>query len=144
MANLLDRQTKKLSKQYETRPKLHATDLAEMKVVRYKSSDGLEIPAYLTLPKGVAAKNLPIIILPHGGPWARDIYTFNTLHQFLANRGYPAFSPHFRSSTGTGHQFPRNDNHIRYQMIRIDPNNSTPGKDEAASKADLQSGGKGN
>jgi dipeptidyl aminopeptidase/acylaminoacyl peptidase len=105
VAYLFDRQTKQLSKQYETRPTLKAADLADMKVVRYKSSDGLEIPAYLTLPKGVAAKNLPVIILPHGGPWGRDTYGFNTLHQFLANRGYAVLSPNFRASTGYGKQF---------------------------------------
>ncbi|MBC6607947.1 prolyl oligopeptidase family serine peptidase [Hymenobacter sp. BT188] len=102
---LFDRQTKKLTKQYETRPKLKSSDLAEMKAVRYKSSDGLEIPAYLTLPKGVAAKNLPIIILPHGGPWSRDTYGFNAMHQFLANRGYAVLSPNFRASTGYGKKF---------------------------------------
>jgi dipeptidyl aminopeptidase/acylaminoacyl peptidase len=74
-------------------------------VVRYKSSDGLEIPAYLTLPNGVAAKNLPVIILPHGGPWARDSYGFNAMAQFLANRGYAVLSPNFRASTGYGKQF---------------------------------------
>jgi len=105
VAYLFDRQTKQLTKQYETRPKLRAADLADMKVVRYKSSDGLEIPAYLTLPKGVAAKNLPVIILPHGGPWARDTYGYNALHQFLANRGYAVLSPNFRASTGYGKQF---------------------------------------
>ena len=105
VAYLFDRQTKQLTKQYETRPKLRSADLAEMKVVRYKSSDGLEIPAYLTLPKGVAGKNLPVIILPHGGPWARDVYGYNTLHQFLANRGYAVLSPNFRASTGYGKQF---------------------------------------
>ena len=105
VAYLFDRQTKQLTKQYETRPKLHSADLAEMKVVRYKSSDGLEIPAYLTLPKGVAAKNLPVIILPHGGPWARDTYGFDTYHQFLANRGYAVLSPNFRASTGYGKRF---------------------------------------
>ena len=105
VAYLFDRQTKQLSKQYETRPKLRPADLADMKVVRYKSSDGLEIPAYLTLPKGVAAKNLPVIILPHGGPWGRDTYGFNTLHQFLANRGYAVLSPNFRASTGYGKKF---------------------------------------
>ena len=102
---LFDRQTKTLTKQYETRPKLNSADLADMKVVRYKSSDGLEIPAYLTLPKGVAAKNLPVIILPHGGPWARDTYGFNAYHQFLANRGYAVLSPNFRASTGYGKKF---------------------------------------
>jgi dipeptidyl aminopeptidase/acylaminoacyl peptidase len=105
VAYLFDRQTKQLTKQYETRPKLKAADLADMKVVRYKSSDGLEIPAYLTLPKGMAAKNLPVIIFPHGGPWARDTYGFNAYHQFLANRGYAVLSPNFRASTGYGKQF---------------------------------------
>ncbi|AWM35029.1 S9 family peptidase [Hymenobacter nivis] len=105
VAYLFDRQTKQLTKQYETRPQLHAADLADMKVVRYKSSDGLEIPAYLTLPKGVAAKSLPVIILPHGGPWSRTAYGFNALHQFLANRGYAVLSPNFRASTGYGKQF---------------------------------------
>jgi len=105
VAYLFDRQTKQLVKQYETRPKLKAAELADMKVVRYKSSDGLEIPAYLTLPKGVAAKNLPVIIVPHGGPWARDTYGFNAMHQFLANRGYAVLSPNFRASTGYGKKF---------------------------------------
>ena len=105
VAYLFDRQTKQLTRQYETRPKLKATDLTDMKVVRYKSSDGLEIPAYLTLPKGLAAKNLPVIILPHGGPWARDTYGFNAMAQFLANRGYAVLSPNFRASTSYGKQF---------------------------------------
>jgi dipeptidyl aminopeptidase/acylaminoacyl peptidase len=102
---LFDRQTKQLTKQYELRPQLNPADLAEMKVVRYKSSDGLEIPAYLTLPKGVPAKNLPVIIMPHGGPWARSSYGFNPQHQFLANRGYAVLSPNFRASTGYGKKF---------------------------------------
>ncbi|WP_044014075.1 S9 family peptidase [Hymenobacter sp. APR13] len=102
---LYDRQTKQLTKQYETRPQLKSADLADMKVVRYKSSDGLEISAYLTLPKGVAAKNLPVVIFPHGGPWARDVYGFNAYHQFLANRGYAVLSPNFRASTGFGKKF---------------------------------------
>jgi dipeptidyl aminopeptidase/acylaminoacyl peptidase len=102
---LFDRNTKKLTFQYKPRPKLPSQDLAEMSVVRYKSSDGLEIPAYLTLPKGVPAKNLPVIIFPHGGPWGRDTYGFNTYHQFLANRGYAVLSPNFRASTGFGKKF---------------------------------------
>ncbi len=105
VAYLFDRQTKQLTKQYETRPKLESTDLADMKVVRYRSSDGLEIPAYLTLPKGVPAKNLPVIIFPHGGPWNRDVYGFNARHQLLANRGYAVLSPNFRASAGYGKQF---------------------------------------
>ena len=69
---LFDRKTKKLTKQFRLWEKLPREALAEKKPVTYKSSDGLEIPAYLTLPKGVPAKNLPLIMLPHGGPWARD------------------------------------------------------------------------
>ena len=105
VAYLFDRQTKQLTKQYETYPQLHTAGLADMKVVRYKSSDGLEIPAYLTLPKGVVAQNLPVIVLPHGGPWSRTTYGFSALHQFLANRGYAVLSPNFRASTGYGKQF---------------------------------------
>jgi dipeptidyl aminopeptidase/acylaminoacyl peptidase len=105
VAYLFDRQTKQLTQQYQTRPKLPVADLAPMTVVRYKSSDGLEVPAYLTLPKGVAAKNLPVVIFPHGGPWGRDVYGFNAYHQFLANRGYAVLSPNFRASTGYGKKF---------------------------------------
>ena len=73
--------------------------------IRYKSSDGLEIPAYLTLPKGVAAKNLPLIVFPHGGPWARDNWGYNRFAQFFANRGYAVLQPNFRGSTGYGKKF---------------------------------------
>jgi dienelactone hydrolase len=76
-----------------------------MKSIKYKSSDGLEIPAYLTLPKGLQAKNLPLIVFPHGGPWARDIWGYNTFAQFLANRGYAVLQPNFRASTGYGKKF---------------------------------------
>jgi dipeptidyl aminopeptidase/acylaminoacyl peptidase len=79
--------------------------LADMQSVRYPSSDGLEIQAFLTLPKNVAPRNLPVIILPHGGPWDRDTYGFNNVHQFWANRGYAVLSPNFRASTGSGKKF---------------------------------------
>ncbi len=102
---LFDRNTKKLTLQYRIREKLNREYLAPMTAVRYKSSDGLEIPAYLTLPKGVPAKNLPAIIFPHGGPWARDSWGYNSLAQFLANRGYAVLSPNFRGSTGYGKKF---------------------------------------
>jgi dienelactone hydrolase len=76
-----------------------------MKPVRFKSSDGLEVPAYLTLPKGVTARNLPGIVFPHGGPWARDEWGYNGYAQFLANRGYAVLQPNFRGSTGYGKKF---------------------------------------
>jgi dipeptidyl aminopeptidase/acylaminoacyl peptidase len=102
---LFDRKTKKLTLQYRVREKLPRASLAEMKPIRYKSSDSLEIPAFLTLPKGVEAKNLPLIMFPHGGPWARDSWGYNTFAQFLANRGYAVLQPNFRSSTGYGKKF---------------------------------------
>ena len=102
---LFDRDSKKLTLQYKVREKLPRESLASMKAVRYKSSDGLEIPAYLTLPKGVAAKNLPAIIVPHGGPWGRDGWGYNGFAQFLANRGYAVLQPNFRASTGYGKKF---------------------------------------
>ena len=102
---LFDRKTKKLTKQYSVRERLPREALAEMRVVRYKSSDGLEIPAYLTLPKGVPAKNLPTIIMPHGGPWGRDTWGYNSYAQFAANRGYAVLQPNFRASTGFGKKF---------------------------------------
>jgi dienelactone hydrolase len=76
-----------------------------MKTIRYKSSDGLEIPAYLTLPKGMPAKGLPTLVIPHGGPWGRDVWGYNGMAQFFANRGYAVLSPNFRASTGYGKKF---------------------------------------
>ncbi len=102
---LFDRKTKKLTLQYRIWEKLPRDHLAEMRPIRYKSSDGLEIPAYLTLPKGVEAKNLPLIVFPHGGPWYRDSWGYNTFAQFLANRGYVVLQPNFRGSTGYGKKF---------------------------------------
>ncbi|HEV2801664.1 MAG TPA: S9 family peptidase [Pyrinomonadaceae bacterium] len=102
---LFDRKSKKLELQYRIREKLPREALAEVKPIRYKSSDGLEIPAYLALPKGVAPKNLPTIILPHGGPWARDRWGYDSITQFLANRGYAVLTPNFRGSTGYGKKF---------------------------------------
>jgi dipeptidyl aminopeptidase/acylaminoacyl peptidase len=102
---LFDRKTHKLTPQYKVREKLPRESLAEMKIVTYKSSDGLEIPAYLTLPKGVPAKNLPAIVFPHGGPWGRDVWGYNGYAQFLANRGYAVLSMNFRGSAGYGKKF---------------------------------------
>lgn len=102
---LFDRNTKKLTLQYRIRERLNRDYLAPMTAVRYKSSDGLEIPAYLVLPKGVPAKNLPTVIVPHGGPWGRDSWGYNSIGQFLANRGYAVLMPNFRASTGYGKKF---------------------------------------
>lgn len=103
--HLFDRTSKELTLQYRVREKLPREHLASMTSIRYKSSDGLEIPAYLTLPKGVPAKNLPLIVVPHGGPWARDGWGYSSIPQFLANRGYAVLQPNFRGSTGYGKKF---------------------------------------
>ncbi len=102
---LFDRRSKKLTKQYQIRERLPRQYLAETRVVRYKSSDGLEIPAYLTLPKGMGTKNLPTIVMPHGGPWTRDTSGYSSYVQFAANRGYAVLQPNFRGSTGYGKKF---------------------------------------
>jgi dipeptidyl aminopeptidase/acylaminoacyl peptidase len=102
---LFDRKTRALTPQFKIWEKLPRSELAEMESVTYKSSDGLEIPAYLTLPKGIPAKNLPTLIIPHGGPWGRDQWGYNPLAQFFANRGYAVLMPNFRASTGYGRKF---------------------------------------
>jgi dipeptidyl aminopeptidase/acylaminoacyl peptidase len=102
---LYNRQTKKLVFEYRPRPDIPVKSLAVMKPVHYKSSDGLEIPAYLVLPNGIPAKNLPLMVFPHGGPWGRDYWGYNSYAQFLANRGYAVLLPNFRASTGYGKEF---------------------------------------
>jgi dipeptidyl aminopeptidase/acylaminoacyl peptidase len=84
---------------------LKEEELAEMKPIQYNTRDGLTIHGYLTLPKGIEAKNLPVVVNPHGGPWARDSWGFNPELQFLANRGYAVLQMNFRGSTGYGRKF---------------------------------------
>jgi dipeptidyl aminopeptidase/acylaminoacyl peptidase len=100
-----NRKAKTLTLQYRIREEIPRDALSERKPFHFKSSDGLEIPGYLTIPKGLAAKNLPLVVLPHGGPWARDSYGYDTYAQFLANRGYAVLQPNFRGSTGYGKKF---------------------------------------
>ncbi|HJR52072.1 MAG TPA: S9 family peptidase [Gemmatimonadota bacterium] len=90
---------------YRTRPEVPTEHMAGMRPVRYTTRDGIEIPAYLTVPQGVEAKDLAVVVLPHGGPWARDVWGFDGFAQFLANRGYAVLMPNFRGSTGYGKEF---------------------------------------
>jgi dipeptidyl aminopeptidase/acylaminoacyl peptidase len=96
--------SKKLTKLAEIAPWLPENDLTEMKPITYKARDGLTIHGYLTLPRG-GGKNLPLIVNPHGGPWARDSWGYNAEVQFLANRGYAVLQINFRGSTGYGRAF---------------------------------------
>lgn len=100
-----DRKAKKLTLEYRIREQLPRESLSSRRPYHYKSSDGLEIPAYLTIPKGLEAKGLPLIVLPHGGPWGRDVFGYDTFAQFLSNRGYAVLQPNFRASTGYGKKF---------------------------------------
>jgi len=102
---LWNRKEKTLVLQYRIREELPRELLAERRPYHFKSSDGLDIPAYLTLPRGLPAKNLPLIVFPHGGPWARDNFGYDTFAQYLANRGYAVLQPNFRGSTGYGKKF---------------------------------------
>jgi len=95
----------KLNELANPSPWLSEDQMSEMKPIKYKSKDGLTIEGYLTLPKGQEAKNLPLVVNPHGGPWARDVWGFNPQVQFLASRGYAVLQMNFRGSTGYGRKF---------------------------------------
>jgi dipeptidyl aminopeptidase/acylaminoacyl peptidase len=95
----------KLTKLADFKPWLKEENMAKMQPVTYTSRDGKSIQGYLTLPKGINPKNLPVVINPHGGPWARDGWGFNPEVQFLANRGYAVLQMNFRGSTGYGRKF---------------------------------------
>jgi dipeptidyl aminopeptidase/acylaminoacyl peptidase len=76
-----------------------------MRPVVIPTRDGFKMNAYLTLPAGLTPKNLPMVLYPHGGPWARDIWSYNSTAQWLSNRGYAVLQPNFRGSTGYGKKF---------------------------------------
>ena len=86
-------------------PWINPEHMASMNPISYTSRDGIKINGYLTLPVGVEAKNLPVVVNPHGGPWARDYWGYNPEIQLLANRGYAVLQMNFRGSTGYGKEF---------------------------------------
>jgi dipeptidyl aminopeptidase/acylaminoacyl peptidase len=86
-------------------PGIDPARLAPVKMVRYPARDGLSLPSYLTLPRGRDPRGLPLIVMPHGGPFERDHWEYDPVVQFLANRGYAVFQPQFRGSTGYGKDF---------------------------------------
>lgn len=102
---LFDRNTKQLRPLLGVRPGLENQKLAKVKAVNYPAADGTQIPGYLTLPVGVDPKNLPAIVLPHGGPEARDEWGFDWLSQFFVSQGYAVLQPNFRGSDGYGEQW---------------------------------------
>ncbi|MDG2535558.1 S9 family peptidase [Sphingomonas sp. HITSZ_GF] len=96
------RRLERLVRPYE---KLGGVPLATVQPVRYAARDGVSIPGYLTLPRGRDPHALPLIVMPHGGPFARDSWDYDPFVQFLASRGYAVLQPNFRGSTGYGKQF---------------------------------------
>lgn len=102
---MVDIPTKKITKLAVAMPWIKPEQMAEMKPISYQSRDGLTIHGYLTLPTGVEHKNLPVVVNPHGGPWARDGWGFSGETQFLANRGYAVLQMNFRGSLGYGRAF---------------------------------------
>lgn len=109
---LYDREGRTLDRLFTTRPALEGKSLAAMHPRRISSRDGLTLVSYLSLPPGTDAdgdgapeRPLPLVLYVHGGPWARDSYGYNSVHQWLANRGYAVLSVNYRGSTGFGKSF---------------------------------------
>ena len=96
---------KKLTKIGDTNPGVKTDELCDMQPVSYTATDGTLINGYLTLPQGKDKTNLPVVVLPHGGPWRRDSWRYSSDVQFLANRGYAVFQMNYRGSTGYGKAF---------------------------------------
>ena len=100
-----DRTSRNLNEILLARPQLERTRLASVRAVAYPSSGGVSVPAYLTLPPGSDGRNLPAVVLPHGGPEARDEWGFDWLAQYLAQLGYAVLQPNYRGSAGYGDQW---------------------------------------
>ncbi|MGD8578448.1 MAG: prolyl oligopeptidase family serine peptidase, partial [Lysobacterales bacterium] len=88
----------------DSRPWVDPAKMSEMRPYSFKARDGMKMYGYLTIPAGSSGKNLPMVVNPHGGPWARDGWGYNPEHQFLANRGYAVLQVNFRGSTGFGRE----------------------------------------
>ena len=115
---LYDKATKHLTEIMPVRPLLAQTKLATMTAITYPAADGTMVPAYLTLPGGSDGRNLPAIVLPHGGPTYRDEWNFDWLPQYFASRGYAVIQPNYRGSSGYGDQWFQ-QNGIRSWRIAI-------------------------
>ncbi|HEY9691970.1 MAG TPA: S9 family peptidase [Oculatellaceae cyanobacterium] len=100
-----NRETQTSTLLFSNQPKLEKLALANMQPISYPARDGLTIYGYLTTPAGIPSKNLPTVLLVHGGPWARDTWGYSPIVQWLANRGYAVLQVNFRGSTGYGKDF---------------------------------------
>jgi dipeptidyl aminopeptidase/acylaminoacyl peptidase len=102
---LYERSNDKLTKLGDKNSSIKPEELCAMQPIAFKARDGLVINGYLTLPQGSNAVNLPVVVMPHDGPWRRDTWGYSDEAQFLANRGYAVFQVNYRGSTGYGKAF---------------------------------------
>ncbi|MCK0068943.1 S9 family peptidase [Kordiimonas laminariae] len=110
---LYDKETKSITRPlkphldeiYAEDPRLEDADIGARVAISYKVSDGMTQHGYVTLPRGVDPASVPLVVFPHGGPWARDYGAYKGQAAFLANRGYAVFEPAFRASRGYGYKY---------------------------------------
>lgn len=121
---LFDKKTRSLGEILPVRAELTGTPLSTVKAVTYQAADGTTIPAYLTLPPGSDGKNLPTIVMPHGGPASRDVWGFDWLSQFFAARGYAVIQPEFRGSAGYGDQWYNKNGYQGWRTAMSDINDA--------------------
>jgi dipeptidyl aminopeptidase/acylaminoacyl peptidase len=113
----VDLETRKIGLIKSSEPWIDPKRMRPMNVIKFKTRDGRHLDAYLTLPAGASKKNPPpLVVLPHGGPWARDGWGFNGEVQFLASRGYAVLQPNYRGSNGCCWMFPEED---RWDFVKM-------------------------
>jgi dipeptidyl aminopeptidase/acylaminoacyl peptidase len=121
---LYDKVAGSVSPLLAARPEMQPFKLAQVKSVVAKAADGTDIPAYLTLPPGSTGKGLPAIVMPHGGPSARDEWGFDWLAQYYANRGFAVLQPNYRGSSGYGDSWYVNNGFQSWKVAVGDVNDS--------------------
>lgn len=121
---LFDKGSKQLAEITPVRPELAGLPLGTMTSVQYPAADGTMVPAYLTLPPGSDGKNLPTIVMPHGGPSSRDEWGFNWMVQYFAARGYAVLQPNYRGSAGYGDRWQQTNAYQSWEAAIGDVNAS--------------------
>jgi dipeptidyl aminopeptidase/acylaminoacyl peptidase len=121
---LYDRQSRRFAELMLARPQLEGFALAPVRAVSYRAADGTMIPAYLTVPPGSSGRGLPGLVMPHGGPGARDEWGFDWLAQYFANRGFAVLQPNFRGSAGYGDEWFRRNGFQSWRIAIGDVNDA--------------------
>jgi dipeptidyl aminopeptidase/acylaminoacyl peptidase len=121
---VFDRAKKQLGELMLSRPELENAKLAPVRHVTYRAADGTEVPAYLTLPPGSDGKKVPALVMPHGGPEARDEWGFDWLTQYFARQGFAVLQPEYRGSTGYGDAWFRNNGFKSWRIAIGDVNDA--------------------